>query len=112
MEMSRLTRDGTSRETEFSGANKDRASKIGRNSVVSKHHIQRSSMEMSRLTRDGTSRETEFSGANKDREIFIFLVQLTTSRIDNLTRLIVTLAICDLSYHTLPNRLARSNSQA
>ena len=37
------------------------------------------------------SRETKFSGANGDREIFIFLVQLTTSRIDNLTRLIHSL---------------------
>ena len=36
------------------------------------------------------SRETKFSGANGDREMFIFPVQLTTSRIDNLT-----LAICD-----------------
>ena len=35
------------------------------------------------------------SGANGDREIFIFLVQLTTSRIGYLTRLILTLAICD-----------------
>ena len=58
---------------------------------------------MSRLTRDGTtepSRETKFSGANGDttcREKIIFLVQLTTSRINgNLTRLIFTLAtICD-----------------
>ena len=41
------------------------------------------------------SRETKFSGANADREIFIFLVQLTTSKIGNLTRLIYTLAICD-----------------
>ena len=48
---------------------------------------------MSRLTRDGTvlpnsSRETKFSGgANADREILIiFPVQLTTSRIGNLTR--------------------------
>ena len=40
------------------------------------------------------SRETRFSGANADREIFIFPVQLTTSRIGNLTRLIDTLAIC------------------
>ena len=33
---------------------------------------------------------------NGDREIFIFPVQLTTSRIGNLTRLILTLAmICD-----------------
>ena len=42
------------------------------------------------------SRETKFSGANNaDMEIFIFPVQLTTSRIGNLTRLIHTLAICD-----------------
>ena len=34
------------------------------------------------------SRETKFSGANGDREILIFPVQLTTSRIPNLTRLI------------------------
>ena len=40
------------------------------------------------------SRETKSSGANADREIFIFRVQLTTSRIGNLTRLIHTLAIC------------------
>ena len=32
---------------------------------------------------------------NGDREIFIFSVQLTTSRIGNLTRLILTLAKCD-----------------
>ena len=53
---------------------------------------------MSRLTRDGKpnpSRETKFSGANGDREMFIFPVQLTTSRIGNLTRLILTLVICD-----------------
>ena len=30
--------------------------------------------------------KTEFSGANVDRKIFIFPVQLTTSRIGNLTR--------------------------
>ena len=42
------------------------------------------STEMSRLTRDGTaeqSRETKFSGANGDKKIFVFPVQLTTSRI-------------------------------
>ena len=47
------------------------------------------SMEMSRLTRDGTanpSRENKFSGTHGDREIFIFPVQLTTSRIGNLAR--------------------------
>ena len=45
---------------------------------------------MNRLTRDG-SRETKLSGTNGDRGMFIFPVQLTTSRIGNLTRLIHTL---------------------
>ena len=45
--------------------------------------------------RRNPSRETEFSGANGDKEKIIFLVQLTTSRIGNLTWLILTLAICD-----------------
>ena len=53
---------------------------------------------MSRLTRDGTaepSRETKFSGSNGDREIFLFAVQLTTSRNCNLARLIHTvLYVC------------------
>ena len=51
-------------------------------------------VEMSRLTRDGTAEPVsrdQFSGANGDREIFIFPVQLTTSRIGNHTRLIHTL---------------------
>ena len=61
-------------------------------------------MEISRLrlTRDGTadpSRETKFSGASTDRQILISPVQLTTSRIGNLTRLIHTLAICE-TIHT------------
>ena len=54
-------------------------------------------METSRLTRDGTAEpvsETKFSGANGDWEILIFPVQLTPSRIGNLTRLIHALAIC------------------
>ena len=44
---------------------------------------------MIRLTRDGTG-GNKFSGANGDKEmeIFIFPVQLTASRIGNLTRLI------------------------
>ena len=55
---------------------------------------------MSRLTRDGTTEPVsrdQFSGANGNREIPIFSVQLTTSRIDNLTRLIHTtlLYFCD-----------------
>ena len=47
-------------------------------------------------------RETKFSGANADREILIFLVQLTTCRIGNLTRLIHTLSIC-VTIHTTIN---------
>ena len=56
---------------------------------------------MSRLTREGTAQPVsrdKFSGANADREIFIFAVQLTTSRIGNLTRLIHTLA--SVTIHT------------
>ena len=41
------------------------------------------------------SRETKLLGAYGYREISIFDVQLTTRRIGNLTRLILTLAICD-----------------
>ena len=41
------------------------------------------------------SRETKFSGANGDREIFIFHVQLTSSRMGNITLLILTLNIAD-----------------
>ena len=41
------------------------------------------------------SRETKFSGADGDREKNIFPVHLTTSRIGNLTRLILTLATSD-----------------
>ena len=37
------------------------------------------------------SRETKFSGTHGDMGMFIFPVQLTTSRIGNLTRLIHTL---------------------
>ena len=50
-------------------------------------------MEMSRLTRDGTaesvSRE-QIVSRERDREILIFPIQLTTSRIGNLKRLILT----------------------
>ena len=53
---------------------------------------------MSRLTRDGTAESVsrdKFSSANGDREKNVFPVQLITSRVGNLTRLILTLAICD-----------------
>ena len=45
------------------------------------------------------SHATKFSSANADREIFVFPVQLTTSRIGNLTRLIHTLSTC-VTIHT------------
>ena len=58
-------------------------------------------MEMSRLTRDGTvepgSRD-QFSGTHGNRGILVFPVQLTTSRIGNLTRLIHTL-LCVMTIH-------------
>ena len=54
------------------------------------------SMGMSRLTRDGTAEPVSRDEVlNEDREIFIFPVQLATGRIGNLTRFILTLAICD-----------------
>ena len=73
----------------------DAAAELGRNPVSTRFSL---NMEMSRQTRTELlpkpSRETKFSGTNTDRGIFIFPVQLTTSRIGNLTRLIHTLAIC------------------
>ena len=84
----------------------DAAAEIGRN-PVSKHQIQPEYGDeqadagwdcRTRLARPNSQTRT-----NADREILIFPVQLTTSRIGNLTRLIHTLAICnDHAYiHTL-----------
>ena len=69
----------------YGGLNKymDAAAELGRN-PVSKPWIQP---------------EYKFSGTNVDGGIFIFPVQLTTSRTGNLTRLIHTLAIC-VTIHT------------
>ena len=61
---------------------------------------------MSRLTRDGTGEETKFSGANGDGEKFVFPVQLTTSRIGNLTRLIHTLLYV-MAIHTYHDERGR-----
>ena len=70
---------------------------LGKN-LVSKHQIQPEyGDEQADAGQDwlpNPSRETKFSGANADREIFVFPVQLTTSRIGSLIRLIHTLAIC------------------
>ena len=61
--------------------------------ILDRHPIRFSlSMEMSRLTRDGTaepvSRDQILRHARGHRGIFMFPVQLITSRIGNLTRLI------------------------
>ena len=53
-------------------------------------------MEMNRLTLPSPPREAKSSGANRDRANIVFSVQLTTSRIGNLTRLNLPLAICDV----------------
>ena len=53
---------------------------------------------MSRLMRDGNAEPVsrdQIPRRERDREIFIFPVQLTTSKIGNLTLLILTFAICD-----------------
>ena len=73
---------------------------LGRNPVT-KHQISLNNIKiMSRLTRDGTAEPVSRDQflrreLNAEREIFIFPVQLmTTRRIGNLTRLIHTLAVC------------------
>ena len=74
----------------------DAAAELGRN-PVSKHQIQSEygDEQAGRRTElPEPYHKTEFSGANGDREKNIFPVQLTTSRIGNLTRLIHTLPIC------------------
>ena len=74
----------------------DAAAELGRN-PVSKHQIQPvygdEQADAGRDCRNLLARSI-FSGTNADGAIFIFPVQLTTSRIGNLTRLIHTLAIC------------------
>ena len=74
----------------------DAAAELERN-PVSRHQIQPESGDEQAGAGTGLpnpSRETKFSGANADREIFSFPVQLATSRIGNLIRLIHTLATC------------------
>ena len=71
----------------------DVAVEIGRN-PLSKHQMQPEYGERAGWRGTGhanPSRKTKVSGANRDREMLIFPVQLTTSRIGNLTRLIHTL---------------------
>ena len=72
----------------------DAAAELGRN-PVSKHHIQPEYRdEQADAGRDCRTRlaRPNPQARNADREILFFLVQLTMSRIGNLTRLIHTLA--------------------
>ena len=85
----------------------DAAAELGRN-PVSKHQIQPEyHTEMSRLTRDGTaepvSRDQILRHARGQGNI-IFPVQLTTSRIGNLIRLIHTLLYV-MTIHTYIHRI-------
>ena len=72
----------------------DAAAEIGRK-TASKHQVQPEygdeQADAGRVP--NPFHEAKFSGAYGDREIFIFPVQLTTSRIDNLIRLIHVLVI-------------------
>ena len=71
--------------------------------LVSKHQIRpKYGDEQADAGRDGRTRfarPNSQAGANADRETFIFPVKLTTSRIGNLTRLILTLAIYVMTIH-------------
>ena len=80
----------------------DAAAEIGRN-LVSKHQIQPEyGDEQADAGRDSRTRLARpILRRERRQEIFIFPVQLTTSRIGNLTRLIHTLALC-ATIHTYP----------
>ena len=52
-----------------------------------------------------------FSGANGDREMPIFLVQVTTSRIGNLSRLICT-TLYVMVIHTVPHEAYRDDGKS
>ena len=80
----------------------DAAAELGRN-PESKHQIQPEyGDEQGDAGRDSLpnpSRETKFTGANAYEAILFFPVELTTSRIGNLTRLIHSLTICVTIHH-------------
>ena len=81
----------------------DAAAELGRN-PVSKHQIQPEygdeQADAGRDCRTRLARPNSQARTNADRGILIFPVQLTTSRIGHLTRLIHTLAICVTIHHT------------
>ena len=76
----------------------DAAAEIGRNPVVSKHQIPPEygdeQADARRDCRNRLARPNSQARTGTGKYFFSF-VQLTTGRIGNLTRLILTLAICD-----------------
>ena len=91
----------------------DDVAEIERN-PVSKYKIQPVYGEvLSRLRRYGTAKPVsrdQFSGANGDRELFILPVQLTTSSISNLIRLILLL-IYVMTIHTIIHNISPVRSR-
>ena len=87
------------------------AAGIERNSV-SEHRIQPGyGDEQADAGRNYRNRLARPISQARNREIFIFPVQLNTSRIGNLTRLILTLAICDdRSVHRVNKTLTQKSS--
>ena len=86
----------------------DAAAKIG--GIPSVSIIFSLSMEISRLTRDGTAEPVSRDQTLRHeggKGIFISHVQLTTSRIDNLTRLIHNLRYVMTIHTWLPIRTVR-----
>ena len=85
----------------------DAAAELGRN-PVSEHQIQPEygdeQADAGRNCRSRLARPNSQARTNAGREMLIFLVQLTTCRIGNLTRLIHTLAMC-LTIHTYTTTL-------
>ena len=75
----------------------DAAAELGSNPVSTRFSL---SMELSKLTRDGTAELVSRDQILRHARIFIFPVQLTTSRIGNLTRLIHTLLYV-MTVHTV-----------
>ena len=77
-----------------------------RRNSMSKHHIQPECGEYAGWRgagRPNPSREAKFSGTNGDRGIYIFLVQLITGKIGNLTRLVHTLLhAMAIQTHSMP----------
>ena len=92
----------------------DAAAELGRN-PASKHHIQPEyGDEQADAVRDCRTRlaRPKFSDANGDREKICFSLQLTTSKIGNLTRLIHTLLyVMSIHIYVLSRQILESRGK-